>query len=110
MPRLFNPLPRTSLKKEGYYKTGAEILKQLKSRNKFDKRLLECILILAKLEKVVGTYYLGLPKLRETMNWEHSMLYGNLNQTTAVTGRLASTKPNRQNIAGALKEVFTTRY
>tara|TARA_R110000751_G_scaffold28794_1_gene74777 strand:+ start:1081 stop:2229 length:1149 start_codon:yes stop_codon:yes gene_type:complete len=110
MPRLFNPLPRTSLKKEGYYKTGAEILKQLKSRNKFDKRLLECILSLAKLEKVVGTYYLGLPKLRETMNWEHSMLHGNLNQVTAVTGRLSSTKPNLQNIAGALKEVFTSRY
>lgn len=110
LPRLFNPLPRSELKKDGYWATGEDILKQLKCRDKAGKRVIEVILTLAKLEKMVGTYYNGLPKLRETMNWNKNMLHGNLNQVTARTGRLSSTKPNLQNISGDMKEVFTTRY
>jgi DNA polymerase I-like protein with 3'-5' exonuclease and polymerase domains len=110
LPRLFNPLPRTELKKDGYWATGEDVLKQLKSRDKAGKRVIEIILTLAKLEKMVGTYYNGLPKLRESMNWKPNMLHGNLNQVTARTGRLSSTKPNLQNISGDMKEVFTTRY
>jgi DNA polymerase I-like protein with 3'-5' exonuclease and polymerase domains len=110
LPRLFNPLPKSELKKEGYYATGEDTLKQLKSRDKAGKRLLEVILSLAKLEKIVGTYYKGLPKLREQMNWKYGILHGNLNQVTARTGRLSSTKPNLQNIAGEMKQVFITRY
>lgn len=110
LPRLFNPLPRTELKKAGYWATGEDILKQLKSRDKASKRVVEIILTLAKLEKIVGTYYNGLPKLRETMNWKPNMLHGNLNQVTARTGRLSSTKPNLQNISGDMKIVFRSRY
>lgn len=110
LPRLFNPLPRTELKKDGYWATGEDVLRQLKSRDKAGKRVIEIILTLAKLEKMVGTYYNGLPKLRESMNWKENMLHGNLNQVTARTGRLSSTKPNLQNISGDMKEVFTTRY
>jgi DNA polymerase I-like protein with 3'-5' exonuclease and polymerase domains len=110
LPRLFNPLPRTELKKEGYWATGEDVLKQLKTRDKAGKRVVEIILTLAKLEKIVGTYYNGLPKLRETMNWKPNMLHGNLNQVTARTGRLSSTKPNLQNISGDMKIVFCSRY
>lgn len=110
LPRLFNPLPKSELKKPGYWATGEDILRQLKSRDKAGKRVIECVLTLAKLEKIVGTYYLGLPKLRETMNWTPNMLYGNLNQVTARTGRLSSTKPNLQNISGEMKKVFESRY
>jgi DNA polymerase I-like protein with 3'-5' exonuclease and polymerase domains len=110
LPRLFNPLPRTELKKTGYWATGEDVLKQLKSRDKASKRVVEVILSLAKLEKIVGTYYNGLPKLRDTMNWKPNMLHGNLNQVTARTGRLSSTKPNLQNISGEMKIVFETRY
>ena len=110
LPRLFNPLPKTELKKEGYWQTGEDVLRQLKCRDKAGKRLLEVILELAKLEKMVGTYYNGLPKLRESMNWKPNYLHGNLNQVTARTGRLSSTKPNLQNIAGDMKEVFRSRY
>ena len=110
LPRLFNPLPRTELKKKGYWATGEDVLKQLKTRDKAGKRVVEIILTLAKLEKIVGTYYNGLPKLRETMNWKPNMLHGNLNQVTARTGRLSSTKPNLQNISGDMKEVFRSRY
>lgn len=110
LPRLFNPLPKSELKKPGYYATGEDVLRQLKSRDKAAKRVVEVILQLAKLEKVVGTYYLGLPKLRETMNWTKNILHGNLNQVTARTGRLSSTKPNLQNISGDMKRVFATRF
>ena len=110
LPRLFNPLPKTELKKEGYWQTGEDVLRQLKCRDKAGKRLLEVILELAKLEKMVGTYYNGLPKLRQEMNWKPNYLHGNLNQVTARTGRLSSTKPNLQNIAGDMKEVFRSRY
>lgn len=110
LPRLFNPLPKSELKKPGYFATGEDILRQLKSRDKFAKRVIEIILQLAKLEKIVGTYYNGLPKLRETMNWTPNYLHGNLNQVTARTGRLSSTKPNMQNISGEMKKVFETRY
>jgi DNA polymerase I-like protein with 3'-5' exonuclease and polymerase domains len=110
LPRLFNPLPKSELKKPGYYATGEDVLRQLKSRDKAAKRVIDIILQLAKLEKVVGTYYLGLPKLRETMNWTKNILHGNLNQVTARTGRLSSTKPNLQNISGDMKRVFETRW
>lgn len=110
LPRLFNPLPRTELKKDGYWATGEDVLKQLKSRDKAAKRVIEVILSLAKLEKIVGTYYNGLPKLREQMNWKPNMLYGNLNQVTARTGRLSSTKPNLQNLASESKIIFESRF
>lgn len=110
LPRQFTPLPKTELKKEGYYATGEDVLKQLKCKDKAGKRLLDVILSLAKLEKIVGTYYKGLPKLREEMNWTKNILHGNLNQVTARTGRLSSTKPNLQNIAGELKTIFNTRF
>lgn len=110
LPRLFNPLPKSELKKPGYWTTGEDILRQLKSRDKPSKRVLEIVLTLAKLEKIVGTYYIGLPKLRQTMNWTENLLHGNLNQVTARTGRLSSTKPNLQNISGDMKQVFETRF
>lgn len=110
LPRLFNPLPKSELKKAGYWATGEDVLRQLKSRDKFAKRVVEVILQLAKLEKMVGTYYEGLPKLRETMNWKPNTLHGQLNMCMARTGRLSSSKPNLQNIAGSMKEIFKTRY
>jgi DNA polymerase I-like protein with 3'-5' exonuclease and polymerase domains len=110
LPRLFTPLPKTELKKAGYYATGEDVLRQLKSRDKASKRVVELILKLAKLEKIVGTYYNGLPKLRETMNWKPNMLHGQLNQCMARTGRLSSSRPNLQNISGEMKVVFESRF
>ena len=110
LPRLVTPLPKTELKKVGYWQTGEDVLKSLKPRDKAAKRVIQVILELAKLEKIVGTYYLGLPKLREKMNWKQGYLHGNLNQCVARTGRLSSTKPNLQNISGDMKNVFITRF
>ena len=109
MPRLVKPLPKTELKKAGYWATGADVLKSLKPKGEA-KKIVDIILELAKLEKVVSTYYLGLPALREKMNWDFGILHGNLNQCTARTGRLSSTKPNLQNISGDIKNVFGSRF
>lgn len=110
LPRLFNPLPKSELKKPGFFATGEDVLRQLKSRDKASKRVVDIILQLAKLEKMVGTYYEGLPKLREQMNWKDNILHGQLNMCMARTGRLSSSKPNLQNIAGSMKQIFKTRY
>jgi hypothetical protein len=110
LPRIVAPIPKTELKKKGYWQTGEDVLKSLKCRDKAGKRVIEVILSLAKLEKMKGTYYDGIPKLREKMNWAPNMLHGNLNQCVASTGRLSSTKPNLQNMAGDMKFIFETRF
>lgn len=109
LPQLVKPLPRTELKKKGYYQTNEDTLKTLKATGS-GKKVIDIILQLSKIEKIVGTYYLGLPKLREKMNWKESMLHGNLNQCVARTGRLSSAKPNLQNLDGTIKSVFETRF
>ncbi len=38
------------------------------------------------------------------------MIYGQLNQCVARTGRLSSSKPNLQNFDGEIKDLFGSRY
>ena len=109
LPQLVKPLPKTELKKEGYYATGESVLRSLKCRGD-GKKVIEIILELAKLEKMKGTYYDGLPKLRGEMHWTKNMLHGNINQVVAATGRTSSTKPNLQNLASEMKVLFPTRF
>jgi DNA polymerase I-like protein with 3'-5' exonuclease and polymerase domains len=108
LPRLVEPLAKSELKKEGYWKTDEATLRKLKgpAARKFVGPLLE----MAKLDKLNGTYYLGLPKLAEECYWSPGMIYGNFNQCVARTGRLSSTKPNLQNQAGDVQDVFVSRY
>jgi DNA polymerase I-like protein with 3'-5' exonuclease and polymerase domains len=53
---------------------------------------------LKELVKVQTTYYDGLRKLNEEMDWESNILHPNYNQCVVVSGRLSSTKPNAQNL------------
>lgn len=106
LPRLYQPLKGTELKKEGYYATNADTLLKLKGKQGPLKVLLE----LSRLEKLNGTYYRGLPKLNKEYSWPDGYLHGQFNQTTAATGRLSSEKPNLQNFASELQDVFITRY
>lgn len=108
LPRLVEPLSRSELLKPGYFATDEGTLKKLKG--KAAKRYVPLLLERARLEKLLGTYYRGLPKLAANMNWEKSYLHGQFNQVVAATGRLSSTKPNLQNFAGEIEDVITTRY
>ena len=109
LKQLVEPLKKTELKKIGYYETGFDVLRSLQAKGD-GKKVVDILLQLSKLEKIVGTYYNGLPKLRASMNWKSGYLHGNLNQCVAATGRLSSTKPNLQNISGDMKQIFTTRF
>ena len=106
LPRIYTPLKGSELKKAGYFATDAATLRKLKG----PKKIISWILELARLEKINGTYYRGLPALRKEMNWPEGMLHGNFNQTTAQTGRLSSNKPNLQNMAGELQDIFISSY
>ena len=106
LPRLYEPLKGTALQKEGMFATDEGTLRKLKGK----KGVITLLLELSKLEKLNGTYYCGLVELRETMHWEPGILHGQFNQTTAGTGRLSSSKPNLQNFASELQDIFITTY
>ncbi|CAB4131037.1 DNA-directed DNA polymerase, family A, palm domain containing protein [uncultured Caudovirales phage] len=106
LPRLYEPLKGSAMAKLGNFATDEGTLRKLRG----NKNVVNMILDLSKLEKLNGTYYKGLVKLREEMNWEQGMLHGNFNQTTAQTGRLSSSKPNLQNFASELQDIFVSKY
>jgi len=107
LPRLFTPLKGTELQKEGYYETNEPVLRKLTGKH---KPLLDKLLRLSKIEKLNGTYYRGLPKLNKEMNWPKAKLHGQFNQTLAVSGRLSSSKPNQQNFASELQDIFVSEF
>jgi DNA polymerase-1 len=108
-PRLVEPLKKTELKKAGVFKTGADVLEELPAKGKV-KEAIKWLLELADIEKQVGTYLKGIPKLIEEMEWENNTIHGNLNQCVAVTGRLSSNKPNLQNNPASIDLLFRSRY
>lgn len=108
-PRLINPLRGSELQKEGLYSTDEATLKSLRGSKKA-KEIVETLLFRSTLEKRLSTYYQGLVNLINQMNWDTNMIYGQLNQCVARTGRLSSSKPNLQNFDGEIKSLFLSRY
>jgi DNA polymerase-1 len=106
LPRMYQPLRGSEMVKEGVYSTDEGTLKKLKGK----KHIVNLLLELAKQSKLNETYYVGLPKLNDSMNWPEKYLHGQFNQTVAVTGRLSSSRPNLQNFASELQDIFVTRY
>jgi DNA polymerase I-like protein with 3'-5' exonuclease and polymerase domains len=106
LPRLYEPLKGSALLKEGMFATDEATLKKLKGK----KSTVELLLELSKLEKLNGTYYKGLVALRKEMHWPPGYLHGQFNQCVAGTGRLSSSKPNLQNFASELQDIFVSKY
>ena len=106
LPRMYEPLKGSALQKEGMFATDEGTLRKLRGK----KQVVQLLLELAKLEKLNGTYYKGLVALREKMHWPVGYLHGQFNQTTAGTGRLSSSKPNLQNFASELQDIFVSKY
>lgn len=106
LPRLYHPLKGTEMAKEGVFSTNEGTLRKLKG----NKGIVTDLLELARLDKLNGTYYRGLVELRKEMNWEEGILHGQFNQTTAATGRLSSVRPNQQNFATELQDIFISEY
>lgn len=109
LPQLVKPLPGSELKKEGYYATNDQILRSIKGTREVRNRI-NTILERSKSVKLSGTYYRGLPKLIEEMDWPKQKLHGQFNQCVVTTGRLSSNKPNLQNFAGQVKQLLESRY
>lgn len=106
LPRLVTPLPRTELKKKGYFATSEDVLLKLKNKCSYIALLLE----LSKLEKRNGTYYKGIPKINKVMDWPANEIHGSFHQCLTATGRLSSSKPNQQNFDTTLLDIFESRY
>lgn len=124
-PRLVEPLKGTETKYvkipiEGgafyedkeqptHWKVNSDVLRSIKlTRNA--KRIVDLLSKYSEIEKLRGTYLIGWSDLIDKMHWPTDMIHGNLNQTTVVTGRLSSTKPNLQNSDPATKTYCETRY
>jgi DNA polymerase I-like protein with 3'-5' exonuclease and polymerase domains len=107
--RLVNPLKGSELAKEGLYSTDENTLRSLRGSKKA-KEIIETLLFRSTLEKRLSTYYKGLVTLIKDSNWDDGMIYGQLNQCVARTGRLSSSKPNLQNFDGEIKDLFGSRY
>ena len=85
-----------------------DVLRSLRP-TKLAKVVIDLILERGKLEKLNGTYLRGLPKKLEEMNWG-TTLHPSYNQCVAVTGRVASSNPNGQNIPSIGKQLCETRF
>jgi DNA polymerase I-like protein with 3'-5' exonuclease and polymerase domains len=108
LPRMVQPLPKSEMGKENIFSTAEGTLKKLKGP--FAKKYLPYIQQLSKLDKLIGTYYEGLPNLNKEMDWQPGYLYPGYNMCVTQTGRLSSSKPNGQNLAGDVSDIIISRY
>ncbi|HUS94880.1 MAG TPA: DNA polymerase I [Patescibacteria group bacterium] len=88
-------LPHEGLRKtkDGRYSTAADVLASLKEAD--ETGIIDNILEYRELGKLKNTYVDALP---EMVNLESGRIHTSYNQTGAITGRLASSAPNLQNI------------
>lgn len=94
---------------ERRYSVAEPVLKRLRPRKKA-KKIIDLILQRAKIAKLDSTYYTGLVSKMDDNGWKDGYIHGQFNQVVAVTGRLSSSNPNLQNIAGDMKQLFISRY
>jgi DNA polymerase-1 len=88
-------LPREGLKKiaSGHYSTAADVLENLKVAD--TTGIINAIIEYRELGKLKGTYVDALPQM---INPATGRIHTSFSQTGAITGRLASSNPNLQNI------------
>jgi DNA polymerase-1 len=88
-------LPREGLKKiaSGHYSTASDVLEGLKATD--TTGIIAAIIEHRELSKLKGTYTDALPQL---VNPTTGRLHTSFSQTGAISGRLASSNPNLQNI------------
>jgi len=88
-------LPHEGLRrtKSGHYSTAADVLDSLRPVD--ETEIISAIIEYRELGKLKSTYVDALP---EMVNPNTGRIHTSFNQTGAVTGRLASSSPNLQNI------------
>jgi len=108
-PRLVEPLPRTELKKVGFFSTDVKTLAKLKAKGT-TKEIINLLLERSVLEKEVSTYFHGIPKLIEEMRWSTNIIHPNFNHCVTRTSRLSGSRPNPQNIPESVRKCLISRY
>jgi hypothetical protein len=91
------------------YSVDKGTLRSLKAKGKA-KDIIDILLRRSEMEKLLSTYLRGIPETMADHGWKDGILHGQFNQCVARTGRLSSSKPNLQNVAGNIKELFKSRY
>ncbi len=86
-----NPPDRTRKTKSGHYSTSADVLENMRGVHP----VVDLILENRELSKLKSTYVDALPA---ALNPQTGRVHTSFNQTGSVTGRLASSNPNLQNI------------
>ena len=108
--RRLEPIDGTEYSKGGVYSTDAQTISRLKPRDPETKKILTHIKEYRKLDKKVGTYYHGLPKLYKEMGWTNSVIHGQLQSAVTATGRLSSKGPNQQNMDHDIRQCIVSRF
>ena len=85
------PSDSSNKTKSGNFSTAASVLEEMRDQHEVVELLLEY----RELSKLVSTYLDALPK---QINPKTGRVHTSFNQTGSVTGRLASSDPNLQNI------------
>ncbi|HEY59723.1 MAG TPA: DNA polymerase I [Anaerolineae bacterium] len=85
------PPDRSKKTKSGFYSTSAAVLEEMRGQHD----VVDWVLEYRELAKLVSTYLDALPK---RINPRTGRVHTSFNQTGSVTGRLASSDPNLQNI------------
>ena len=88
-------LPHEGLRKtkSGHYSTAADVLEGLREDD--ENGIIEAIVRFREFGKLKSTYVDALPKMVNPLT---GRIHTSYNQTGAITGRLASSNPNLQNI------------
>ncbi|MGD2155266.1 MAG: DNA polymerase I [Anaerolineales bacterium] len=85
------PPDRTKRTSSGYYSTAASILESIRNKHP----VVEMVLEYRELSKLKSTYVDALP---QQVNHKTGRVHTSYNQAGSVTGRIASSNPNLQNI------------
>lgn len=107
LPRMYKPLPKTEMKKEGIFSVEEDVLLSLKGG---DPELVTGILAMKKYQKDNNTYLRGLPAKQDEGFYDHGWIFGTFNKCATGTGRVASAKPNLQNLSDTALIFFESRY
>lgn len=109
IPRLFEPPEKSELAKEGLWSTSEDNLLKIKT-TKANKKIIEILIELAKIDKLVSSYLVKMPNMVKEMSWADNYIHGTYNHGITLTSRLASDKPNLQNSPPAFKQFLISRF
>lgn len=93
------------------YSVDKRNLRSLKAKAKGKaQEIIDLLLRRSEMEKLLTTYFRGIPEIISEHGWADGFVHGKFNQCVTKTGRLSSSDPNLQNNAEQIKHLFVSRY